>query len=301
MTELVEHPGHKAIVLKNATCAYCGRPFGPDLPPTKEHVIGRRFVPRGCFDGQWNLILQACERCNGDKAALEDDISAITMQPDLMGRHACEDPRLSSEAKRKARGSKSRRTGKAVADSDEEFKIAQKFGSMTMTFTFTAPAQIEDPRTFRLAHYLWRGFFYWITYNEQTRIGGFAPGDFCPVLAARKADWSNERLEWFTELCRGWAPRVHAIGADSFFKLLIRRDPTSEVWAWAMEWNRGVRIVGLTGDKKRIATLAETMPDLAFEMAHEAENEMLRYRTEIPLADENDVLFAWAGEIAKGE
>lgn len=293
MTELVEHPSHKAIVLKNVTCAYCGRPFGEDLPPTKEHVIGRRFVPRGCFDGQWNLIVQACERCNREKAALEDDISAITMQPDLLGRYACDDARLASEAQRKAKGSKSRRTGKSVADSAEQFKIAQKFGPVTMTFTFTAPPQIEDPRTFRLAHFLWRGFFYWITYNAETRMGGFAPGDFFPVLAARKADWGNTRLEWFTDFCREWDPRVHAIGADSFFKLLIRRDPTSEAWAWAMEWNRGARIIGFMGNKERISALAESMPDLEFELAHEAENEAMIYRTEVSLDEERDRLFNW--------
>jgi hypothetical protein len=88
-----EHPRSRAIVLRNINCAYCGRLFDAELPATKEHVIGRRFVPRGCFAGQWNLILNACGRCNGDKAELEDDISAITMMPDAFGCHAIADDR----------------------------------------------------------------------------------------------------------------------------------------------------------------------------------------------------------------
>ena len=79
-----EYPGNRPIILHNVSCAYCGRHFKSKLPPTKEHVIGRRFVPRGSFDGQWNLILKACQQCNGEKADLEDDISADI--PQMPGR-----------------------------------------------------------------------------------------------------------------------------------------------------------------------------------------------------------------------
>ena len=42
--------------LKNINCAY----YGVELDvksSTKEHVIGKQFVPKGKLDGQWNLIL----------------------------------------------------------------------------------------------------------------------------------------------------------------------------------------------------------------------------------------------------
>ncbi|HQZ38321.1 MAG TPA: hypothetical protein PLH72_04715 [Vicinamibacterales bacterium] len=58
-------------VLKNATCPYCGDGV-PGRDGTKEHVIGKRFVPRSALDGSWNLILRACQRCNRRKAALEE-------------------------------------------------------------------------------------------------------------------------------------------------------------------------------------------------------------------------------------
>ncbi|MBG6073799.1 hypothetical protein IWX87_003580 [Polaromonas sp. CG_9.7] len=47
MSKVIELPLNRAIVLRNINCAYCSKSFGPDLATTKEHVIGRRFVPRG--------------------------------------------------------------------------------------------------------------------------------------------------------------------------------------------------------------------------------------------------------------
>jgi hypothetical protein len=60
--------------LDNVTCPYCGTAL-TSKTRTKEHVIGRRFVPVGSLDREWNLILQACGPCNRHKADLEDDIS----------------------------------------------------------------------------------------------------------------------------------------------------------------------------------------------------------------------------------
>ncbi len=46
-----------------ATCVWCGRPFGPLVPPTTEHV-----VPRAKGGPSWieNELL-ACRRCNGER------------------------------------------------------------------------------------------------------------------------------------------------------------------------------------------------------------------------------------------
>jgi hypothetical protein len=71
-------------VLSNITCAYCGEDLSTETEDT-EHVVGRRFVPKGSLDGAWNIILKACKRCNREKGDLEDDISAITMQPTVAG------------------------------------------------------------------------------------------------------------------------------------------------------------------------------------------------------------------------
>jgi hypothetical protein len=292
MSGLIELPHNRAIVLRNKTCAYCGRRFDAELQSTKEHVIARRFVPRGCFKGQWNLIVLACERCNNEKAALEDDISAISMMPDLCGRFATDDARLNAEVQRKAINSRSRKTGKPVAHSHEEIKVEHNFGPMTMTFNVTAPAQVEDARSFRLAHYHWRGFFYFITYNQETGIGGFAHGDFCPIMAVRRADWGNPSMRWFMERIRDWDLRLCAIGADTFFKIHIRRHPEDKkVWAWALEWNHSIRVFGFCGDETEIDNVVSKMPDLKFEVVHEVENEWMRMRRDVPLPEPDDDLF----------
>jgi 5-methylcytosine-specific restriction endonuclease McrA len=92
--ELQHHPADKPLRLRNATCVYCGVEFGPEEKRTKEHVIAREFVPVVDFNGQWNLIVNACCSCNNEKADLEGEIAALTMQPDVLGRFATGDERV---------------------------------------------------------------------------------------------------------------------------------------------------------------------------------------------------------------
>jgi hypothetical protein len=89
------------ILLRNLNCIYCGNPFDDDsgVRKTREHVIGRSFVPRGSLENQWNLIANACESCNRSKSALEDDISAITLFRSLGD--PASDPGIRAEAARK--------------------------------------------------------------------------------------------------------------------------------------------------------------------------------------------------------
>ena len=115
-TQLTEN---RAAILHNSNCVYCGVSF-EETNHTKEHVVGRRFVPKGTLENQWNLIVRACKRCNEKKADLEDDISAILMQPNLSGEHVSDHASLKEESVKKAEGSISRRTKKLVKDSQEK-------------------------------------------------------------------------------------------------------------------------------------------------------------------------------------
>jgi hypothetical protein len=98
---------------------YCGAEFSAAVKRTTEHVVARKFVPIRFDDlsGQWKLEGYACGTCNGVKADLEDDIGAITMQPDGFGEYADDSAELRREAARKARGAMSRITRRAVAAS----------------------------------------------------------------------------------------------------------------------------------------------------------------------------------------
>ncbi|RWN34161.1 MAG: hypothetical protein EOR97_05230 [Mesorhizobium sp.] len=135
--DLSELPSNKAITLRNVICPYCGTGLSKENE-SKEHVIGRKFVPKGTLQNQWNLIVKACIPCNRAKADLEDDISAITMQPDVMGRHFGGHPQLAEDASHKATKARSRHTGKAVGKSQPTMVIKREImKGVSATFNFT--------------------------------------------------------------------------------------------------------------------------------------------------------------------
>jgi hypothetical protein len=286
-----EYSSKHRVVRRSAWCAYCGHAFAPGERCEDEHVIGRRFVPKGTLAGQWNLILSACGTCNDIKAELENDISAITMQPDGLGRHASDDPRLIREARRKARTT-SRRTGRFVSEPEPPLNISMPFGPATFRFSLTSPAQVDDERLFQLARYQLAGFFSMLTWNDEQQRGFYWVGAYMPVVAARKEDWGNPLLRWVEETAKDWEPRLHAIAADTFYKAWIKRRPGDPaVWAWAIEWNHSFRLAGFFGEDEALRELRAAAPKLQFNILHEGPNSWLRSRTEAPLAADEDHLF----------
>ncbi len=291
MTDLVYYSPKHRVVKRNVLCAYCGISLEPFKGGEEEHVIGRRFVPKGTLAGQWNLIVRSCPACNDVKADLEDDLSAITMQPDGLGRFAADDDRLRAEAVRKAR-TRNRRTQQRVSEPTPPLIVKGNFGPANITFSYTAPAQADDRRMFELARLQLVGFFSMLTYDEAAKRGYFWTGQYAPVVVARQEDWGNPRLLWIDAVSRDWEYRLHAIAADGFYKVWIRRrlgEPA--VWAWAIEWNRNFRLAGFFGDPEAIAALLGDLPKLDIHTLHEGPDRWLRMRTEQPLADDDDVLF----------
>ncbi|MEZ5713416.1 MAG: hypothetical protein R3E11_12400 [Sphingobium sp.] len=279
----------RAIILHNETCPYCGTALTRDTR-TKEHVIGRRFVPRGSLHQHWNLIVWACEPCNRRKAELEDDISAISMQPDPWGAHARDDIRLRNEAERKAK-TKSRRSGKPVKDSHEQFSISHTFGGAELTFSFTSAPQADETRIIELVRMQVMAFFYWITIQPGEVNGRFCQGSFFPLQPVRRADWGNEQLRFFMAETKGWDLRIHAVTADGYFKLAIKKHIDELIWSFAVEWNESYRIVGFFGDTAGLIKLRDRLPKLAMQTIHTKGDDWVRHRREVPLSDQDDTLF----------
>lgn len=281
-----------AIVLKNGTCVYCAKPFGT-TDYTKEHVIGTKFVPKGTLNQEWNLILRACRPCNHEKSKLEDDISAITMQPDGWGKLATNNPILATEAIRKGK-SKSQRTSKPVNKSSESLSIeTPSFGpGVTMTFGFTSPPQVDDDRAARLALLHSRAFFYWLTYKKTTLRGGFWPGGFFPLPHAVRSDWGNPLHRSFMDIVAGWHFRLIGVSAKGFFKVAIRRHPTAECWSYAYEWNQQVRVIGCFGDQACAQDVVNRLLQPAPAVLRQEGNRVTRYREEIRLIPGDDKLFS---------
>lgn len=286
-------PTNQPYILENVTCVYCGCEFQGD-EGTKEHVVGRKFVPKGKLNGEWNLIVRACEKCNGYKSDLENDISAITMQPDASGRHVIEDMELVSEAQRKAKNSISRRTRKPVELSKESIELTARLGGgASMSFNFTAPPQMESERIFELARMQLVGFFYMLTFQEDQKRGFYWVGRYAPLLEAIREDWGNPIHKWFMKYVLEWEPRFMFIGADGFFKATIRRSPRAEVWSWGLEWNQNYRLVGFFGNESEIQEISKEMPPLDIKHVADLPNGYIRMRSNIPLNEEEDVLFKY--------
>lgn len=285
-------PTKRPTQIYNPHCAYCS-----DLLDAhnrdREHVIGRRFIPRGKFDGAWNLILNACKACNGKKSNLEDDISAITLQPPLGG-PMHNDPVAASEAIRKAKKSISRRTSRPVVESHHEFNIKMPFmsGAGTATFELIAPPQFDEDRAYELAYYQVAGFFFWITYNEERKRGYNWPGDFMPISRSPKSDWGNPLFLRFAESVCEWSPRVLGNTADGYFKVALRKHYEKELWSWALEWNRSFRLIGFVGDFEAASTICETFPNVQSELVFDDGKTRIRSRQETSINEgDDDLLF----------
>ncbi|MGH6939585.1 hypothetical protein, partial [Hypericibacter sp.] len=95
----------------------------------------------------------------------------------------------------------------------------------------------------------------------------------------------------FMKAVVGWEPRVLAIGADSFFKIIIRRHPSAVCWSWALEWNRQFRVIGFFGARDTAETIVKDFPVLKTETVANGPDEIIKYRTETALADDDDLLF----------
>jgi hypothetical protein len=285
-------PTNKPTRLKNVVCPYCGVGLSKENT-TKEHVVGRKFVPKGTLANQWNLILNACRVCNNHKSDLEDDISAITMQPDVSGRPFGTHEQLALDAVHKRARTFSRYTGKVVADSTPTMEIKYQLApGVTLTFNMTAQAQIGHERAFALALRHFQGFFYFITYNHDANRGWWWKGHYAPIQSVSKTDWGNDVAVAFMDATQTWEHRVLTITADEHFKLAIRKHPTVDIWSLALEWNENYRVLAACGEEAPLREFLAGLPRLQVETVFQTDNSGLQVRTEKVLKQEDDTLFA---------
>lgn len=282
-----------AVVLKNITCPYCAGELNR-FNSSRDHLIGRAFVPKGTLDRSWNLILNACKACNNRKSDLEDDISAITMQPDAAGRFAREDERLSIDAHRKSARSVSRRSGKPVLKSSETIKIdGELLPGVRTEFIFESPPQLGCERAMELARFHLSGLFYWLTFHESESKGYYWLGSGYLLQLAVRGDWGNDEAIGFMRLVSNWQARLIASAADGYFKAAIRRHPKNEVcWSWALEWNECVRAIGFLGEPNVVREVANTLPKLEKRHLKTSDGNKFLFRTEVPLDPDLDCLFS---------
>jgi hypothetical protein len=276
--------------MRNLSCPYCGAELGEGAR-TKEHVIGRRFVPIGAFSDSPNVILWACGTCNRRKSDLEDDIAAITMHFHSVGLPQMQDVRLQAEAARRGLKSGSRRTGKAVAESHEQVSVDAKTPLFEVRASFASPPQLDDARAIELARLQLMGFFYVLTFDVARSRGFWWPGGFYPVLGTIKSDWGNPVHRVFAKQVANWDVRLVMTTADGYFRTAIRRHLSAECWSWAVEWNDCYRLVGYFGDQQTAERSAAELPRNSMHSIQQSGASSFSYRVEEPLERADDLLF----------
>lgn len=292
--ELTIYNTKAPTVLDNVNCVYCAVELSTNTR-TKEHVVGRRFVPRGKLDGGWNLIAYACASCNNAKSRLEDELAAISMQPDSYGNYAVDDETLRSEAARKAANSYSSKTGRPIADSRQalEFEARHSSGAL-ISLSFEATAQVGADKIYELCRLQVCAFFYMLTFDGVARRGR-SRGGFVGIAHARRADWGRQRLSSFAEMVKDWEPRLLSTNsiADGFYKLAIRKHPTNDCWSWALEWNHSIRCAGLFGDTATCDEVAKLIASDVAQLVIDEPKRKVAYRRDIALVESEDVLFRY--------
>ncbi len=293
---LIKPSPNNAIKLPNKNCAYCGDALTEE-GATEDHVIGKHFVPKNTLFGQWNIILRVCSKCNNAKSDLEDDISAITMQPDAYGQFASEDERLKAEALRKTR-SVSRFSRKSVGHSKERLNISHQFApGVTMRFEMSSGPQVSEERVCKLAYLHIQGFFFFVTSNKGSQEGSLIPGIFQPVMVTRRADWGNAVMRHFASSTGSWLLRFVGTAARGYFKISIRRHSEgAEVWAWALEWNQNFRTIGFFGRERDVEAVCKELPVLPMKVVAQEGNTVCRMRQDVALAPDDDCLFVFPSE-----
>lgn len=289
-------PPDRTATIANRLCGYCGEEIGR-RERTRDHVVARRFVPEGTLMNSCNVGLWACAGCNGLKSGLEDDISAITMMPDVYGRFARDDTRLRRTAARKLKGAVSIDTRKPVAKSRPNIGFNMPFANASMSMNYVGAPRIADERAAQLAWMQIQGFWFFQTFERGRGHGKFLPAkDFHFAGMANRADWGNERIATFTTVFLGLEPQFHATLADGYFRAGIRGFPDGENLAWAIEWNEMTRCYGYWGPgaSRRVRALPE--PRMEF-LAGDTTNG-IAVRREVSLSEADDRLFKAPAEMA---
>lgn len=283
----IDHP----IILNNSTCIYCGIALGKNNK-NKEHVIGRKFVPKGSLNNNWNLIVQSCIKCNTKKSALEDDISAITMQPSTSGIYADNEDLLRDESIRKGNKSISKLTGKPVAESYSNPELKIPFTQdLDITLSMTTPPQIILTRIYELAYMQIMAFFYYLIFNQDTKKGSFWPGEFFPLLYALRSNWGNEVHTAFMNTVVSWDLRFVGNTANDYFKWAIRKHPSETCWSWALEWNKNHRVIGFFGNQDISIETKSKIPKLSPDYFSGNSKEYIAIKMDKSLEENDDVMF----------
>ncbi|OJT96428.1 MAG: hypothetical protein BGN83_16250 [Rhizobium sp. 63-7] len=98
-------------------------------------------------------------------------------------------------------------------------------------------------------------------------------------------------MRGFMQATHGWEGRLDAVTADGFFKVMTRRHPSAECWAWALEWNHSMRLIGFFGERAPAQDIVNGFPPMGWKTVHASSTRTSRSRLEVLLGENDDTLF----------
>ena len=283
---------HRSKIRSNQYCLYCSGFIGEgsEIPSDKEHLVGKRFVPPGAFDGgkKFNFHFRACKKCNREKSKLEDHISSVTLFTSPARR---EDGRLDKRAREKAGKSyHPSKRGVTVAESGEQIEIS----GGRFTFGFASPPQPNVRYRNRLALRHAQGLYALLTSYDPTRADGtrLLRPDHCWILGYyNQSDWGNAQLLEAIRRTESWRCCANVCTADGYFRAVMRQEAPGKQWFWALEWNKSARVCGSISPPGELPELFRDLPDLNWKTLAPNEQNLTRYRAEVSLSPDEDTLF----------
>jgi len=288
---------HQDPTKSNKYCLYCGSVVGKgaETDSNKEHLIGRKFVPKGKFDEgkEFNFIFRSCRKCNQNKAKLERHVSSVTI---FNSSARLKDADVNKVAIRK--GNKDYhpdKTGTLIKNSDDKFEFS--FGKF-IRLDAISPPQFNQDYVSELASYHIQGLFSLITSkNPSIAIGTrLLRRDYISTFNFyHKQDWGNQQLLEISKRVIKWDCPARLVTADGFFKAILKINRNDQDWFWALEWNKYLRVIGSISISKTGLNIFDRLPQLEWKYLNKSDNQIFRYREDIPLTNE-DYLFAVVAE-----
>lgn len=281
----------------NQRCLYCGALVGANssIESSKEHLIGRNFVPKGAFeDGrQFNFIFRACKACNSGKSEVEGHLSSVTLFNIIQ---EVDDEKTRDTILRKAsKDYHPNKRGKLVKDSFDEltFNLVGLVGTKISTGVKLPPQANEEYIKFLSFKHI-QGLFSLVTSHDPSSVKGTNLLDgkyFWFHNSYYYRDWGNPELIEISKRAHELKCRARIDTANNYFKAtLCRKDERPGYWFWALEWNKCLRIVGGISFPDKQLEIFNNLPPRKWHSLGSTPETKLSF--EVPISEEEDILFS---------
>ena len=101
------------------------------------------------------------------------------------------------------------------------------------------------------------------------------------------------------EKVESWCVRFYGTAAKGFFRVIIRKHPVDEIWSWAVEWNKSYRVIGFFGSEAKARLVISSFNHYNMKFYESSDGEIWGLREDVPLKDEDDILFYKASSDSK--